>query len=301
MSDKTLDEAFGAAIDELSQPQFGHLVGIGMAINGDMRLGGPAPDQVTNTFSVTKTVLAWAILEAVRLGVFSDLEEVITVAAPPECGATPRSLLWMAHSWHQEPDMDALEVLPHDPLPLIVSAMGGPSYGTGSYVNAGMHVMIRELQHRTGSAAAFVDQTVLAPAGIHDYLWEVDPLGVPWGFAHLHLSVHDLLRLGQHRLHDESIAPNEPPPSPAMPPECLPYAAGMWRGDGFLMAAGWGGQCMMLLPRADAVLVTLASTGWDRATNTDLLPDGWGSGRQLLERHVLPVLLAGSCAGDTTR
>jgi hypothetical protein len=145
----------------LSQPQFGHLVGIGMAINGDMRLGGPAPDQVTNTFSVTKTVLAWAILEAVRLGVFSDLEEVITVAAPPECGATPRSLLWMAHSWHQEPDMDALEVLPHDPLPLIVSAMGGPSYGTGSYVNAGMHVMIRELQHRTGSAAAFVDQTVL--------------------------------------------------------------------------------------------------------------------------------------------
>ena len=207
----------------------------------------------------------------------------------------------MAHSWSEEPDMDALEVLPHDPLPHIVSAMGGPSYGTGSYVNAGMHVLMRELQHRTGSAAEFIDETVLAPAGIKDCLWEVDPLGVPWGFAHLHLNVRELLRLGKHRLHDQSIAPNDPAPTPAMPPECLPYAAGTWRGDGFLMGAGWGGQCMMLVPSADAVLVTLARTGWDRETNTDLLPDGWGSGRQVLETHMLPVLLASTRDGCATR
>src|SRR4028119_1644334 len=170
MGDKALDDAFNAAIDNLRQPEFAHLVGIGMAVNGETRLGGPAPDHVTNTFSVTKTVLAWAVLEAVRIGVFTSLEEVITVAAPARCGATPRSLLVMAHAWSEEPDMDAREVLPHDPLPHIVSAMGGPSYGTGSYVNAGMHVMMRELQHRTGSAAEFIDETVLAPAGIKDYL-----------------------------------------------------------------------------------------------------------------------------------
>ncbi len=285
-----IDAAFSQCIDALEQPAFAHLLGIGIVIGNDIRMGGSAVDRRTNIFSVTKAVLARGVHEAFRSGVFAGYDEQITLGRS-DCRPTIGNLLGMTQSWLTEPDMDALEARPVDPLPEIVTALD-PAPHTGQYVNAGMHLLMRELHHRTGSARQFLDLAVLAPAGVNRARWEADATGVPWGYAHLHLSVHDLLRLGSHWLGQGRLVLRPKQATPPIAPEGLPYADGLWLGDGYLLAAGWGGQCLMLVPSANAVLVALGDTGWDRITNQHTLPDGWQSGRQLFERHLLPALLA---------
>jgi hypothetical protein len=85
----------------------------------------------------------------------------------------------------------------------------------------------------------------------------------------------------------ERIAPATPP----IGPERLPYSDGMWCGPGFVMAAGWGGQCLVIAPAADAVMVALGHTGWTRLANRHSLQDGWRSGRDLFERYLLPAVM----------
>ncbi|MFC0680067.1 serine hydrolase domain-containing protein [Lysobacter korlensis] len=286
-----VDSIFAACVAALGNREFAHLLGVGIAIGEEVRLGGPAPGVPTDVFSVSKAVVAQGVGEAIRAGVFVSADETLTVPGPFGCRPTVRDLLWMTQPWRADPDMDDVERLPYDPLPEIVAALACTPGGSGRYVNAGMHLLIRELHHRTGNARAFIEQTVLAPAGVSLYGWEADPTGAPWGHAHLHLSVRDVLRIGTHWLGEGTPGGRQDRPTSPMPPESLPYAAGMWLGEGYELAAGWGGQCLMLVPARDAVLVALGDTGWNRDTNSDSLPHGWSSGRSLFERHALPALL----------
>lgn len=287
-----LDEAIARTVDALRQPAYRHLLGVGMILGGEVRVAGPAPDRPTDVFSVTKAVVALGVREAVRRGHFDGDDDRLTVldsACPPTIG----SLLGMTQQWRAEPDMDGIERSGQDPLPEITTELGcGRS--AGRYVNAGMHLLMRELDHRTGSARTFIEDTVLAPAGLRESRWEADPTGVPWGHAHLLLSVRDLLGLGASWRGEYLADLEREPTTPPMAPEGLPYAAGLWFGVDVIIAAGWGGQCLMIGRSADLVIATLGDTGWDRATNRDALADGWRSGRELFDRQALPLLLRGA-------
>lgn len=288
-----VERAFAGCLTALDEPGFAHLSGVGLRIDGATRVGGPEPGLPTDVFSITKAVLARGVLRAVTAGFFAGLDDPLVVTRRAGLTVRPRDLLWMTQCWTSEPDLDLLEQGPDDPLPAIVDVLAaGPGPGiTSGYVNAASHLLIRELEHRTGSAHEFIAAAVLAPAGITGAVWESDQAGVPWGHAHLRLSVVELLRLGGHWLAEPLDAGLLGRPSPAMPPEQLPYAAGLWLGERYLLAAGWGGQCLLLVPQSGAVLAALGRTGWDRASNSDTLPPGWRSGRELFRRDLLPALL----------
>ncbi len=286
-----LDAATRAAAAALDDPGFAHLLAVGVSVDGVGRFAGWAPDTPTDVFSVTKSVLARGVLAAVEEGIFDGLDDPVTLAAGT--GTTVRRLLWMSQSWSSDPDLDALEAGAVDPLPAIVAALGDPDAEAG-YRDASAHLLIRELQHRTGSARAHLDATVLHPAGIEAARWETDQTGTPWGHAHLCLTVRQLVTLGEYWLSDgwpASVQPDRD--APAIPPEALPYAAGLWWANDpeRVMAAGWGGQCLILVPSGSIALATLGFTGWDRASNTDTLPGNWRPGRELLEGTVMPELL----------
>lgn len=284
-----LDEAIGATVAALRQPAYRHLLGVGIILEGQERFCGMAIDRLTDVFSVTKPVVARGVREAMRHGLFTGDDDRIT-APDSRCPPTIGDLLAMTQQWRSEPDMDRIEQSGQDPLPGIRAELGC-GRAAGRYVNAGMHLLMRELDLRTGSARSFLEETVLAPAGVPDYRWEADPTGVPWGHAHLQLSVRGLLGLGSAWRRAYAAELDGEPTTAPMAPEGLPYAAGLWFGADVIMAAGWGGQCLMIGRRSDLVVATLGETGWDRATNRDRLPDGWRSGRELFERYPLPVLL----------
>jgi len=79
--------------------------------------------------------------------------------------------------------------------------------------------------------------------------------------------------------------------APGGPPENLPYGFLTWIDDDLLMAGGWAGQHLLVLPAADAVVVT---TGDPRFTfgppPADELPADWAPAVELVRRHLLPVL-----------
>ncbi|WP_375598751.1 serine hydrolase [Devosia sp. Naph2] len=284
-----VDSIFSTCLDMLEEPAFAHIQGIGIASGENIRLGGPAIDRLTNVFSITKAVVAMAARHALHQRLFASLDDTVTLdghTCPPTIG----NLLAMKQSWRLEPDMDEIERRAVDPVPSIANALGR-STSTGQYVNAGMHLLMRELHLRTGSARSFVEDEVLLPAGICAYKWEGDATGVPWGHAHLHLSVRDTLRLGMHWLGAEPLVPRSGEPTPPMPPECLPYVDGFWIGNSYLLAAGWGGQCLLMIPATHTVFTALADTGWSRRTNRDTLQDGWRTGRELFHRS-LPEAVA---------
>lgn len=291
-----LDDALRRCADALDGPRYAHLLGVVVDVGGSTRAVGRGLGTASNLFSATKTVVAAAVHVAAREGVV-DLDAPLAVAPV----ATARRLLTMTQAWAADPDMDAVELRTDDPLPDLVGALA-PGGAGPRYVNAATHLLTRELYARTGSAHAYVADRVLAPAGVATALWERDPVGVPWGHAHLHLTVEELARLGRHLL-DAGLVPLLSAGAGApVPPEGLPYGSGAWAAagsvpadgsvtaDGSVLAAGWGGQCLLLLPAADAVVAVLGATGWDRRAGTDTLAPGWGSGRSLVEATLLPSL-----------
>lgn len=284
------ERAFADCLAALDEPGFAHLTGIALSVGGDVRSGGRAVDRPTDAFSITKAVLARGVLLAIGQGYFTGLDDPLTLAGRTGVPVRPGDLLWMTQPWAREPDMDRLEQGPDDPLPAILDALGDGTGAGGGYVNAGSHLMMRELDQRTGSAREFLASAVLAPAGLDGVVWETDQAGVPWGHAHLRLSVRALLDLGRHWLAEPLAARLRPPTAP-MPPENLPYAAGWWCGDGYRLAAGWGGQLLLLVPGRDTVVAALGETGWDRASNSDTLAAGWRSGRELFEARLAPAVL----------
>lgn len=198
MKHNDFDVAFAATVQALEEPAFAHIIGIGARVGNQVRLAGRAPLRSTDCFSVTKSVLAWAMIEAVRAGVFRSLDEPVELA---DGVVTVADLLWMRAGWVDAPGMDVLSVQPGDPLHTIVAALRGRA-AAAKYENAGYHLLMRELQQRTGGARSFIGERVLAPAGVHEFEWDEDWTGVPWGHAHLQICVRDLLRLGTQRLHD---------------------------------------------------------------------------------------------------
>jgi hypothetical protein len=78
--------------------------------------------------------------------------------------------------------------------------------------------------------------------------------------------------------------------SPGGPPEGMPYGFGIWVGAGLLLAGGWAGQHVLVLP--DAVVVTTGDPRFDLGPPPrDELPPDWRPALDLIRRHLLPVLV----------
>jgi CubicO group peptidase (beta-lactamase class C family) len=279
------------------------------AVVVDEHLHGPVRADV---FSVTKSVLSTVLAVMAARDLLPDLERPVAEVLPPLRG-TPAE----AHTWRQlltmtrgaavdgPWELDAVASLPADHVGHFAQAPQlRPPGAEFVYDNGGPHLVSAAATEVLGeSVADFAGRELFAPLGIEDYRWPTDPDGYPAGSDRLQLTAHDLASLGQlwldsGRLHGRSLL--DPTYFQQMtraqtrggPPELVPYGFLLWIPDGMLLAGGWAGQHLLVVPAAGAVVVTTGDPAFDPGPPpTDQMPADWRPAFDLVRQHLLPVLL----------
>ena len=276
----------------------------------DEHLRGPSRADV---FSMTKSVLSTVlgVMAARRLLPHLDrpvAEVLATLRGTPAERHTWRQMLTMTRGaavdgrW----ELDAVASLPADHVGHLARAPQLRTPGAEFvYDNGGPHLLSAAATEVLGeSVADFAARELFAPLGIIDYEWPTDPDGYPAGSDRLQLSAGDLASVGQlwldgGRLNGQSLL--DPPYFRQMtraqvgggPPEMVPYGFLLWIPEGMLLAGGWAGQHLLVIPAAGAVVVTTGDPGFDPGPPaTDQMPADWRPALDLVRKHLLPVLLA---------
>lgn len=282
---------------------------VGGVVVVDEHLRGP---QRANVFSVTKSVLSTVLAVMAARRLLPDLDHpVADVLAPlrgtPAAPHTWRQMLTMTRGvavdgpW----ELDAVASLPADHVGHLARAPQLHAPGAAFvYDNGGPHLLSAAATAVLGeSVAEFARRELFDPLGIVDHRWPTDPDGCPTGSDGLELTGRDLGALGQlwldgGRLRGRQLL--DPTYLGQMtraqvgggPPEGVPYGFLLWIPEGMLLAGGWAGQHVVVVPAADAVIVTTGDPGFDPGPPaTDQMPPGWRPALDLVRQHLLPVLL----------
>lgn len=294
----------------LQDPRYAHTshlqVRIGGAVVVDEHLGGPQPADV---FSITKTVVSLTLGTMASRGLLPDLDDPVSAVLRPLIGTpaedrTWRQLLAMTRgavtdgAW----DVDAITALPGGQVDHIAAA---PPTGRSGfcYDDGAFHLLSAAAGAVLGEPIShFAERELFAPLGIREAWWPTDPDGVPYGYAHLRLTADDLGRLGdlvlaggvvdQRPIVDAGyLATMLRPHSRGGPPEGLPYGLGIWLDPAGPLAGGWAGQHLMIIPAADAVIVTTGHPVFRPGPPpSDALPPDWLPALTLVRRELLPLL-----------
>jgi CubicO group peptidase (beta-lactamase class C family) len=268
-----------------------------------------------DVFSVTKSVLATVLGVMAQQGRLPALDTEVS-AVLPELRGTPaehhswKHLLTMTRGARTDGpwDADELTALSGGLVARIAAAPQVRTPGTTfRYDQGGVHLLSAAAAAVLGEPlSAYAWRELFKPLGFTDAEWACDQDGNAFGYAHLRLRPTDLARLGQLWLDGGSAEGRqlvEPTYLRAMtrahsaggPPEDLPYGYLTWIGQDYVMAGGWAGQHLLVLPSARAVLVTTGDPGFEVGPPpTDRLPADWAPALTLLRRHLLPVLRAAS-------
>jgi CubicO group peptidase (beta-lactamase class C family) len=180
----------------------------------------------------------------------------------------------------------------------------GPAGKKFRYDDGAYHLLAAALVEAVGRPLPeWAHEQLFAPLGIEQWAWTTDPTGLPLGFSHLLLDRPALAALGrlwldQGQLDGQALLP--PRFARAMVTAHTPGGAPEWKGWGFglwvdqtgFYASGWAGQHLLVLPGADAVIVTTADAGYDPGPPpTDEMPLGWRPAVKLVREVLVPVLL----------
>ena len=299
--------------DLRSDPRFGHTTHLLVIIDGrpvvDEHLHGPV---VGDVFSVTKSILATVLAVMASRGLLPDLDRPMS-----EVLAGLRGLPAETHTWRDVLTMtrgarvdgpwefDEVAALAGGQVARIASAPQLTPPGTKfDYDDCGPHLVSAATAEILGeSVGDFAARELFGPLGLGDVRWPADPDGVSWGSAGVAMSARDLGRLGELWLAGGSIAGRrllEPGFFAAMttlqsaggPPENVPYGFLTWLPPDLIMAGGWAGQHLLVVPRARAVVVSTGDPGFSLGPPaSDRLPPDWQPALTLIREHLLPVLL----------
>ncbi len=240
--------------------------------------------------SVTKSVISLLVGSAIQRGAIRGTDQTLgelfhpplPSLAPADAAITVGDLLTMTggfqwnesgvteyNNWVLAPDqIDYLLARP------IVSQPGT----TFNYNSAAVHLLSAVLEVDAGGTAAFADSLLLAPLGIQTRDWELDDRGIPNGGAGLYLRPRDMAKIGQLVLQRGRSGATEVVP-PSWVDEAtrnhvhtgrtlgayglLQYGDLFWLGSAaghaFVLASGYGGQTVYIVPDLDLVVVTTAT------------------------------------------
>ena len=285
----------------------------------DEHLRGP---RANDLFSITKSVLATVLARLAVSGRLPDRHSPVAAVLPalrntPAAEHTWWHLLTMTRGARTDGpwDVDEITALPGGQVAHIAAAPRvDPPGRRFRYDNGGTHLLSAAAGALVGEAVAdYATRELFTPLGIADAEWLADPDGHSFGFGHLRLSAADVGRIGQLWL-DGGLADGRTLLDPAFltemtsrhtqggPPEDLPYGFLTWIDRTTLMAGGWAGQHLLVLPDVAAVVVTTGDPGFDFGPPpTDRLPDDWRPALDLVRRHLLPVLGGSARAGMLDR
>jgi len=231
-----------------------------------------------NIFSVTKSVMATLIgialdqgyIESVEqpvLGFFSE-SKVANMDAKKET-MTLEDLLTMRTGFDfiSMPEITVREMT-FSPdwvqftLDLPMLEAPGDSF---AYCSSGSHLLSAIIQETTGmSTLDFAGKHLFGPLGIFDVIWPSDPQGINHGWSDLHITPHDMAKVGYLYLNDglwegkqvvsaEWLATSTD--SHVTFADGDGYGYQCWTSPDYYSAIGRGGQYIIISPNKDMVVV----------------------------------------------
>jgi CubicO group peptidase (beta-lactamase class C family) len=201
-------------------------------------------------------------------------------------------------------EIDAVAALPSGHVAHLAHAPQlHPPGTTFAYDNGGPHLVSAAASEILGEpVSSYAARHLFARLGVDALDWPTDPEGHPTGSDGLRLSAGALGALGQLWL-DHGQVSGRPlldpqffagmtrPQSPGGPPERVPYGYLTWTPTSMIMAGGWAGNHLLVVPAAEAVVVITGDPGFQPGPPpSDRLPDDWRPALDLVRRHLLPVL-----------
>lgn len=167
---------------------------------------------------------------------------------------------------------------------------------TYTYNTGGSHLLAAILRHATGqSVLDYARDRLFGPLGITAVTWPVDSQGIHTGGSGLMLTPRDMAKFGYLYLNGGAWDGQQIVPADwvATSTQAHIAAGGQWLSDGYgyqwwvddagyVMALGWAGQYIVLVPSLDMVVVF----------TSDLLPNNFFAPETLLNRAIMPAALA---------
>jgi CubicO group peptidase (beta-lactamase class C family) len=239
--------------------------------------------------SVTKSVMSLLVGSAIQRGAIRGTDQTLgelfrpplPSLAPADAAISVGDLLTMTGGF-QSDESGVTEynnwVLAPDQIDyLLARPIVSPPGTTFNYNSAAVHLLSAVLEVDAGGTAAFADSVLLSPLGIHARDWELDHRGIPNGGAGLYLRPRDIAKLGQLVLQRGRSGATEVVPPSWVDEATRPHIAtgtalgslgtlgygdlfwlGSATGHAFVLAWGYGGRLVYVVPDLDLVVVTTA-------------------------------------------
>ncbi len=281
--DATRLEAAGEAIEQYLPNVTSLLVARRGVLAYERYFGGYGPEDAHNIKSVTKSVLSLLVGIALDSGdgpaldarVADLLPHLFEGAKDPRRRAiSVRHLLTMTSVFEYVENSGVTFAYGRSPdygrfaAGQPMSAAPGESFGYSSLVS---HLLAIALADTLGESLLQLSaRTLFEPLGIEPVAWPIDPQGYVWGDSGLRIRPRDLAKIGQLVLQGgwwgsraivsegwirESTALHVP----QVDTELLGYAYHWWlqnvRGHRAIVARGFGGQLLVVMPSLDLVVV----------------------------------------------
>ena len=238
-----------------------------------------------NTFSVTKSIMATLIGIALDQGYIESIEQPVLGFFPEMTAAnldankqamTLEDLLTMQTGFDfiSQPEDTLWEMMltTDDWVQFTLNLPMLEAPGTSfAYCSPGSHLLSAIIQQTTGmSALDFANEYLFSPLGISDVAWPSDPQGITHGWSDLHMSPHDMAKIGYLYLNNGSwdgqqIVPVEwVTTATEVHAECgnnSGYGYQWWILPEHYSAIGHGGQYIKVSPDSNLVVVLTGGGG----------------------------------------
>ena len=249
-----------------------------------------SPSTLRPVRSVTKSVMSLLVGLAIERGLFQGTDEPLADTfhppLPPITGPdeqiTLDDLLTMTAGFEWDESNVAefnVWVLAPDQVEYVLARPLVSIPGTSwNYDSAAVHLLSAALTASTDAGTSgFADEVLFQPLGIAAREWELDRQGIPNGGAGLSLTARDLAKLGELVLQGGRSGSRQVVPADWIrdatrvrftavgglrATDTLGYGRLWWLGQlggkTLLLAWGYGGQFVAVLPETDLVVVTTA-------------------------------------------
>lgn len=279
-----LDDAFDAAADmpdlaSLSVRQDG-------AVVREAYYHGSNAGTAHDVRSVTKTVTSLLIGIAIDTGCLASVDQTLgellgdlAPGDPAKAAITVRHLLTMTSGldWAEVGAVGYNDwVTADDQVQYVLARPLAAAPGTEFNYNSGaLHLLSVILTRACAPTAEFAAQHLFAPLGIASRPWEIDNQGITNGAAGLRVTTPEMASIGElllaHGQRGGAPVVSADYVDMALAPQigtgyaAESYGYGIWLEDGvadgpIALAEGYGGQFIVVVPAASAVIV--ATTNW---------------------------------------
>ena len=235
--------------------------------------------------SVTKSFISTLLGIALRETNILNLDQTILSFFPEyqtgpmdprKAAITIKDVLTMKSgiAWVEEDEFERLYASDNWIQYILSRPMADDPGSVFNYNSGASHLLSELIRRATGmDALEFAQQRLFSPLGIQNADWEIDPMGIPFGFAGLSLTARDLAKLGllylrqgiwnqTQILTSDYVRASTTAWSSGGFPEEAQYGYHWWvlpsEVHPAFFAAGYGGQYLWMVPDLDLIVVITA-------------------------------------------